>query len=241
MYLRVSNKIETETTAAARHTPQPTLNYGPLWRVLRCVYLITIIGNIVFQSTTVALPGIFEERLSDLAAILKNNSAPEGIDSATIIGLLAFIVFAAASLAQLVTGHMLDGVGAKPAIALVSLVQIEAFLVMPGLTNFAAFAVALRFMLGVFGQVPINDFLIAKTVSGEARARAFGLRSLVSFLAMSAVLPMISVVHANWGFDSLFRILMLCAATILIISRLFLKPARVAVATQANHEVETKS
>ena len=231
-YLFVSRRVETGPTPVTQSASQPALNYGPLWRVLLCVYLITILGNIVFQSTTVALPEVFDERIRGLAGALKDRFASEGADMATVIGALAFIVFAMASLAQLITGQVLDRAGAKPAIALVTTIQIVAFLLMPGLTNLAAFAVALGFMLGVFGQVPINDFLIAKTVSGEARARAFGLRSLVSFLAMSAALPMISVVHQHWGFDGLFRILMLCAATILILSRVFLKPPHKASAVQ---------
>ena len=48
------------------------------------------------------------------------------------------MVFAVASLAQLVTGHMLDRWGARPTLALVTLIQIAAFLMMPGLDGLAA-------------------------------------------------------------------------------------------------------
>ena len=39
-------------------------DYGLLWRVLICVYMTAVLGSIV-QSTTVALPEIFEDGLSD--------------------------------------------------------------------------------------------------------------------------------------------------------------------------------
>ena len=58
--------------------------------------------------------------------------------------------------------------------------MITAFLLMPGL-NDLALAVALGIMLGVFGQVPVNDFLIGTTASKISRSRAFGARYMVSF------------------------------------------------------------
>lgn len=220
-YLLVSRDIQALPPVGGAAATKPA-NYGPLWRVLLCVYMTATLGSIVFQSTTVALPEIFEERLVGLANTISAAFASLQIESASVIGGLAFLVFAAASLAQLVTGHMLDRFGARPTLALVTSVQIIAFLLMPGLTDLAVFAVALGVMLGVFGQVPVNDFLIGTTASKISRSRAFGARYLVSFLAFSGVLPLIAIIQANWGFDGLFRVLMLCAAIILVGSRVLL-------------------
>lgn len=224
VYLRVARGIGSAAPAGGAAI-EPARPGVPLWRILLCVYMTATVGSIVFQSTAVALPEIFEERLADLAGSVASGFAALRIDSASIIGALAFLVFAMASLAQLVTGFMLDRVGARPTLALVTSVQILAFLVMPGLTGWPAFAVALGFMLGVFGQVPVNDFLIGTTASKLSRSRAFGARYMVSFLAFSAALPMIAVVQTNWGFDGLFRILALCAALILLGSRILLPRA----------------
>ena len=114
---------------------------------------------------------------------------------------------------------------------------------MPGLTDLAVFAVALGVMLGVFGQVPVNDFLIGTTTSKTSRSRAFGARYMVSFLAFSGALPLIAIVQANWGFDGLFHVLMICAAIILIGSRVLLsKPSSGdAQETTAAQTVEAKS
>jgi hypothetical protein len=85
--------------------------------------------------------------------------------------------------------------------------QILFFSLMPGLTDMWALAVALGFMLGAFGQIPINDFMIGKMASGPARARIYGVRYVVSFTVLAAALPLIALVHERWGFDTLFRIL----------------------------------
>ena len=226
-YLNISREVEAQLPAGGAAAGKP-VDYGPLWRVLICVYMTAVLGSIVFQSTTVALPEIFEERLVGLADTAANALSALKLESASVIGGLAFLVFAVASLAQLVTGHMLDRWGARPTLALVTIIQIGAFLMMPGLEGLAAFAVALGVMLGVFGQVPVTDFLIGTTASKISRSRAFGARYMVSFLAFSAALPLIAIVQANWGFDMLFYILMACAALILFFSRVLLsapKPA----------------
>lgn len=84
---------------------------------------------------------------------------------------------------------------------------------------------ALLVMLGVFGQVPVNDFLIGTTTSVKGRSRAFGTRYLVSFTAFSAVLPLIAFIQSGWGFNGVFRALLLCPALILISSRILLPSA----------------
>ncbi|MEP4197041.1 MAG: MFS transporter [Aliishimia sp.] len=221
-YHRVSRTIEVQNIAPVGGAAAPPTGSKSLWRVLLCVYLTAVLGSLVFQATTVSLPEIFEERLIGLADTLSRRFA--FLQSASIIGALAFFVFAAASLAQLLTGYMLDRLGARPTLALVTLVQIIAFLVLPGLTDIALFAAALLVMLGVFGQVPVNDFLIGTTSSVKARSRAFGARYLVSFTAFSAALPLIAFLQSGWGFDGVFRALLLCPMLILISSRILLPP-----------------
>jgi MFS family permease len=225
-YLFVSKGIRSQIVVPLGGAATTNITTGgPNWRILLCVYLTATLGSLVFQSTTVSLPEIFEERLVEMANAIAEALESLKIQSASVIGALAFVVYAAASLAQLVTGFMLDRLGARPTLALVTSVQIAAFLLMPGLTNLAVFIVAFIVLLGVFGQVPVNDFLIGTTTSKKARSRAFGARYLVSFLAFSAALPIIALIQANWGFDGLFRILMLCPAAILISSQLLLPKA----------------
>jgi hypothetical protein len=98
----------------------------------------------------------------------------------------------------------------------VAVVQIVFFSAMPGLTDATAFAVALGFMLGAFGQIPINDYMIGKMASGPFRARIYGIRYVVSFTVLAATLPLIAFVYDAWGFDTLFRILAGAALVILI-------------------------
>ena len=60
---------------------------------------------------------------------------------ATVIGSLAFVVFAVASLAQVVVGSMLDRYGPRNVYMVVAAIQIVFFALMPGLTDGIALAV----------------------------------------------------------------------------------------------------
>jgi MFS family permease len=207
---------KTATTPAAT---LPADYKAILLRVSAIVFLTTAISSIIFQSTTFALPKIFDERLQDigtqLAASLHAAGLPGRADVATVIGSLAFLVFAVASMAQLVVGSLLDRFGPRPVFMTVAAIQLVFFAAMPSVQNWAALAVALGFMLGAFGQIPINDYMIGRMAQGEARARVYAIRYVVSFTVLAAALPLIAFVYDRWGFDMLFRVLAVTAAVIL--------------------------
>jgi MFS family permease len=212
--------------SAPRHTIQAvTASYPPdyralLLRVSVIVFVTAAISSIIFQATTFALPKIFDERLQGLAKAMAGWVGSLGLgdraDIATMIGAFAFIVFAVASIAQLIVGGLLDRFGARPVFMGAAAVQVAFFAIMPGLVDALALAVALGFMLGAFGQIPINDYMIGKLAAGEFRARVYGVRYVVSFTALAASLPLIAFVYERWGFDTLFRFLAATALAIFV-------------------------
>lgn len=211
-----------------------------LVRVSAIVFLTTAASSIIFQSTTFALPKIFDERLQGIAASivewLQFKDLPGRTDIATMIGVFAFIVFSVASFAQLIVGGLLDRYGPRQVFMGVAALQIVFFTAMPGLHDGLALAVAFGFMLGAFGQIPINDFMIGKMASGEFRARIYGIRYVVGFTVLAATLPLIAFVYENWGFDTLFRILagiaLIILATVTILPRKLPTPAEAIVPAQ---------
>jgi len=215
----IDHKAPVAAAGEAIAAPSPSYR-ALLIRVTAIVFLTSAVSSIVFQSTTFALPKIFDERMQGLAAELsawinKAGGAGQG-DVATIIGSLAFVIFAVASMAQLVVGLSLDRFGPRQVFMVVATIQIIFFLIMPGLTDGIALIVALGFMIGAFGQIPINDYMIGKTASGAYRARIYGIRYVVSFTALACSLPLIAFVYQAWGFDTLFRILAGAALIILV-------------------------
>lgn len=218
--------ILRERSARTAVADEPEKRASPSYRALvirvsAIVFMTTAVSSIIFQATTFALPKIFEERLQGLAmeisAWINGIDASGQGDVATVIGSLAFAVFAVASIAQLIVGRMLDRFGPRPVFMVVATFQLAFFSAMPGLTDGFALLAALGFMLGAFGQIPINDYMIGKTARGAYKARIYGVRYVVSFTVLAASLPLIAFVYQNWGFDTLFRILAGAAAVILVI------------------------
>ncbi|MGH6815295.1 MAG: MFS transporter [Hyphomicrobiaceae bacterium] len=200
--MRLSPKPSAGIRTAA--APMVWAMRGPIARLTLIIFFTTAVSSIVFQSTTFALPKVFDERLTGIAG------------SATRIGWLAFVVFAVASMAQLVVGSLLDRLGPRIVFMAVAALQVLFFLAMPGSTDWTALIVAIAFMLGAFGQIPINDFMIGRLAKSELRASIYGLRYIVSFIVLAASLPLIAWVHRTWGFDMLFRILAGAAAAIFL-------------------------
>ena len=194
-----------------------------LIRVSMIIFFTTAVSSIIFQGTTFTLPKVFDERLGGIAG------------TATMVGWLAFIVFAVASFAQVVVGKMLDQYGPRSVFSVVAMIQVVFFAIMPGLTDWLALAVALGFMLGAFGQIPINDYMIGKMAKSELRASIYGTRYVVSFAVWAVVVPLIAWVHHNWGFDVLFYIL--AASALAILGAVLMLPGRLPEARPAPSQV----
>jgi MFS family permease len=230
-------EISAEGVAARAATgAAQAVNSSALFmRVSLIVFLTTAVSSIIFQATTFALPKIFDERLQGLSAEavgwLRDHGLAGRADVATMVGVFAFSVFAIASMAQLVVGSLLDRVGARPVFMGAAAIQLVFFGLMAGSREGWALALALGFMLGAFGQIPINDFMIGKMASGGARARVYGIRYVVSFTALAAALPLISLVYERWGFDTLFYVL--AAAAMVILALVSFLPRRLPVAGAA--------
>ena len=224
-WAEISPAPATVAKAAAPAPPIAADKRAIILRVSAIVFATTAISSIIFQSTTFALPKIFDEKLRGLAgsaaAWADRVGLPINADIATAVGIFAFVVFAVASMAQLVVGSMLDKHGPRRVFLTVAAIQLVFFGLMPGLSDTLALAVAFGFMLGAFGQIPINDYMIGRMASGPMRARIYGVRYVVSFTVLAAALPLIAVIHERWGFDMLFHVLAGAAlATILVVALL---------------------
>jgi len=186
----VARKLDTDTKAL-------------LFKISSIVLIATMLGSVIFQSTTFALPKVFAERLGGIAG------------SATLVGWFAFLAFAIASAAQVIVGHYLDRIGPRTVFMVVAALQVLFFAAMPGLTDWAALITAVAFMLVVFGQIPITDYMISRLAQGEFRARVYGARFVVSSTVLGITLPMVGWVYGTWGFDRLFMILSALAVALL--------------------------
>jgi len=202
LFIRGDKPPEAANAATGKVAESPSISRQTFLRIFAIILITTAIGGLVFQSTTFALPKIFEERLFDFAG------------TATLVGWYAFLVFSLAAFAQLVIGYLVDHHSIRTVFATVALSQAVLFFFFIHLEGIAALLVAFAFMLVVFGQIPINDVLIGRMARSEWRSRIYALRYIVTFSVMASTVPLISWVHQNWGFEKLFGILTIAALAI---------------------------
>ena len=192
-----------EATVSEDTEPAP-VSKNTLIRVFAVIIFTSVIGSIIFQSTTFSLPKVFDERLADLAG------------TATLVGWYTFLVFAIAAFAQLIVGYLVDNHSLRAVFAWVAILQAILFTTMVQLTGLAALVVAIAFMFVVFGEIPINDVLVGRMARSEWRSRAYSLTYLVFFLVSASALPLIAWIHGSWGFGVLFGLLAVLAFLIFV-------------------------
>lgn len=204
-------------------TSSPDVGTGPpdrrlLIRVFSIVFVSTALGGLIFQATTFSLPKVFEERLDELA------------DTTTLLGWYAFLVLTIAAVAQLVVGYLVDRYAVRTVFAGVAALQVIFLLMMQDLAGWGAVAIATGFMLGVFGQIPINDVLVGRLAASAWHSRAYAGRYVVTFTVAATAVPLIAQVHARWDFAVLFLLLAAAASLILLAALMLPGTRRFAVA-----------
>jgi MFS family permease len=162
------------------------------------VLSITMLGSgLVAQVMTVAMPKIFQERLTMLTE--GGTLGPAG---------WVTFVFLFAGSAQLLAGWLADRFPLKHVYLLSWAAQAPFFLLAAGLTEWRLLGVViLAQMLGVFA-IPAENSLLARYTPGRWRATAFGAKFVLA-LGVSAVgVPLVGFVYeATGGFWWLFAIL----------------------------------
>ena len=174
-------------------------------RVLGVVAVMTLVGGLVFNSTTVALPKLFDERLTNIADNLIGFTA------------MASLVYACASFAQLASGLAIDRFAVKPVLLTTVALQVLMMPIVATSSDWPLFAASFVMMLAVFGQIPITDALITRYTPDAVRGRVFSIKYILNLGVGSLAVPSIWYMHDHaGGFQSLFWALTVCAGIVLI-------------------------
>jgi len=182
-------------------------------RIFAILLVATACGGVIFNSTTVAMPKVFDERLRELT---QTNVG---------IGALVAVVYTLAAFAQLAMGALIDRFELRRLMIGIALIQIPLLAIAANLQGWAMLAGALAMMLAVFGQIPLNDAIVGKYCADEYRARVLAVRYVISLGVAAVAVPLIAVLHrTEGGFRNVFLVLAALAAGMLAASLFF--PAR---------------
>jgi MFS family permease len=163
------------------------LSRADLARVFGVLTVATACGGVIFNATTISMPKVFDERLSALTS------------STLGIGMLVCGVYLIAAMAQLCVGWWLDRRSLKSVFVPVVALQVPLLLLAGTMENYLMLATAVAMMFFVFGQIPINDAMIARYTAEEWRARAYAVRYVLSFSASALAVPLVAWIYKSSG------------------------------------------
>jgi MFS family permease len=183
----VLQRREAPGKAPPRRPGAAGLSRADLARVFGVLTVATACGGVIFNATTVSMPKVFDERLSALT------------QSTFGIGILVCGVYLIAAMAQLCVGWWLDRRSLKSVFVPVAALQVP-LLALAGTTDgYFMLATAVAMMFFVFGQIPINDAMVARYTAEGWRARAYAVRYVVSFGASALAVPLVAWIYKSSG------------------------------------------
>ena len=183
-------------------------------KALLILAVASLFGGLIFNVTTVALPKIFDERLTGLASTTLG------------VGSLASVVFAVAAFSQIAVGYLIDRFPIKPVLVVVVGAQIPLMLLAAGAHDGVMLGVAVIMMALVFGEIPIHDALIARFTSDAWRSRVYAIKYVITLGVSALAIPLVSLTHrSEGGFVTLF-VLMAAFVVIILTAVAFLPVAR---------------
>ncbi|WP_460144691.1 MFS transporter [Pseudomonas sp. S2_A02] len=183
--------------------------------------LATATGGVVFNATTMTYPKLFQERLHDLFA------------SPQLLGVVVSLAYAFGAVAQLSIGRVLHRFSLKWPFIVLTLCQAPLLFGLAYVEGWAVIALGAAFMFVVFGQVTVNDAMVANFVAPQWQSRVFALRYCLSFGASACAIPLISFVEPRQGFVGLYLILAGFAALTFIAAVFFPRTPSEAVVGKA--------
>ncbi|MBN8962246.1 MAG: MFS transporter [Rhizobiales bacterium] len=164
-----------------------------MWRVLLSLLVVVVAISTTFNAITVALPKLFAERLADLT------------HNAALIGVIAAGVYVFGAATQYTIGKLVDRYSVKAVFLPMSLVLPPLLYLAATASNWALIAAAIGIVIGMFGQITINDAMVGKYTAEEWRSRAFAVRYFVGFTAAGASVGLVAWLYAQGGFGLMLQ------------------------------------
>jgi len=185
---------------AAPPTKKPAkglTGFAPGWQMaLGAMLLSTASGGFIFGAMTFVVPRYFEISLPSIST------------SVAVTGLLASIVYAAASFSQIGVGWLIDRVPPKWVLFSVGIGQVIFVALAARYTDYALFFAMLIAMCFVFGQIPITDTILSRYVPDSWRARVLSVKFMVNLMIGASVLPICGVIlQSGYEMAALFSLM----------------------------------
>src|SRR5690348_9787258 len=178
---------EQRHAAARSRAPDVALSPTIAAAIFALFVVVALSAGLVFNTISVALPKIVDEGVGN------------GI-SLVLVGGLTTAVFLCGAVAQITVGRLVERIAPHILFAAVAVMQFSG-VVWSAYASGASLLVALAFtMAAIYGQITVNDLLIARYTADAWRGRIYAVRYFITFMISGVAVSMIAVLYARGGF-----------------------------------------
>lgn len=150
--------------------------------------VVALSAGLVFNTISVALPKIVDERVGGGISLIE-------------VGGLTTAVFLCGAVAQITVGRLVERFPLHILFAISAVAQF-AGVVWSAHADGAALLFALAFtMAAIYGQITLNDLVIARYTADAWRSRVYAVRYFLTFMVSGAAVSMIAFLYGRGGFD----------------------------------------
>jgi MFS family permease len=167
--------------------PFPPIPPRLVRRAVTVLLLIAAVSGLVFNTFTILVPKLMQDRLIDRPDML------------WVAGVAATAATLCGALTQLTVGRMMDRITLKRVFLPLALILVPALVALAFARGLALVVMAGLVAVAIFGQVTVNETMTARYISPQLRTRMYSLRFFVGFLGSAAAAPMVSVLHERSG------------------------------------------
>ncbi|WP_207456523.1 MFS transporter [Azospirillum sp. SYSU D00513] len=177
--------------------PQPAAERGDMVRAFLVLSVTMICSGLLFNSMLIVLPKLFETRLGGLLG-----------EGTLGVGGMVTLVYLAATVPQLIGGHLADRYPVKRIYVLCLLLQTPMMALMAVLWDLPLVFAAIGVVIGSQVQIPAESLLLARYTPARHRGLAFGAKFVLSFGAGPVAVQMAAAVFDRTGdFQALYLLL----------------------------------
>jgi MFS family permease len=198
-----------ESSPAKKKTTVVQLPKHLAWRTFVVMVATSTTTSLLFNITTNGNAQLLAERLDGL------------VSDPSRLGVLLAMIYAVASLAQLVVGRLLDWLPVKPLFFSVLFLQIVSFALASRSNGWGWYLAAIGYMVMVFAAIPFSDTMVVRYIDDTMRSRVSGTRIAISFGISSLAVYLLGPFVKAAGFTQLM-VLASCVAAVGAMIVLFL-------------------
>jgi MFS family permease len=148
--------------------------------------VVALCAGLVFNTLSVALPKIVDERVSNISLVE--------------IGGLTTAVFICGAIAQMAVGRLVERFRLHILFAVLAIMQF-AGVVWTAYASGVMVLFALAFtMAAIYGQITVNDLIIARYTADAWRGRVYAVRYFLTFMVSGVAVSLIALLYGRGGF-----------------------------------------